>query len=142
MSAGAGAADEEAALSVDPRLAEAIALFNAGDWYDCHDLLEALWHETAGPLRPVLQGLLQIAVSQLHRERGNLRGAVILLGEGLGRLHNAPPQALGLDLEPLITAAMLHLSRLQALLQATPTAAAAIAAVPEPPLRLQPVRPG
>jgi Uncharacterized conserved protein len=92
---------EEGALSGDPRLLEAVALFNAGDWYACHDSIEELWHETAGAMRPVLQGILQIAVGQLHLSRANQRGAVILTGEGLGRLQRCPDQALGLDLEAL-----------------------------------------
>jgi len=92
---------EERALSSDPRLLEAVELFNAGDWYACHDSLEELWHETAGAMRPVLQGILQIAVGQLHHSRANQRGAVILTGEGLGRLQRCPDHALGLDLEAL-----------------------------------------
>ncbi len=89
---------EELALSRDPRFQAAVELFNAGEWYACHDGLEELWHETAGAMRPVLQGILQIAVGQLHLSRGNIRGAVILTGEGLGRLQRSPDQALGLDL--------------------------------------------
>jgi predicted metal-dependent hydrolase len=92
---------EEAILIRDPRLAEAIAHFNAGEWYACHDGFEALWHETAGPVRAVLQGILQIAVGQLHLERGNHRGATILTGEGLGRLLGCGDQAVGLDLAQL-----------------------------------------
>ncbi|WP_225867155.1 DUF309 domain-containing protein [Cyanobium sp. PCC 7001] len=104
---------EEASLIRDPRLAEAIARFNAGDWYACHDGFEELWHETAGPLRPVLQGILQIAVGQLHLERGNRRGATILTGEGLGRLRSCGDQALGLDLEQLRGHAAAWLQALQ-----------------------------
>ncbi|MBW0173702.1 MAG: DUF309 domain-containing protein, partial [Vulcanococcus sp.] len=29
----------------DPRFGQAVALFNAGDWYACHDGFEELWHE-------------------------------------------------------------------------------------------------
>lgn len=76
-------------LAADPRLHEAVDQFNQGDWYASHDGLEALWHETLEPDRTVLQGILQIAVAHLHRERGNLRGATVLLGEGLGRLSPA-----------------------------------------------------
>ena len=90
-----------------------MALFNRGHWYEAHDGLEELWHETAGPDRLVLQGILQIAVAQLHLERGNQRGAVILMGEGLGRLRRCPDQALGLDLAPLKRAATAHLAWLQ-----------------------------
>jgi predicted metal-dependent hydrolase len=107
---------EEQELLADTRLGEAILLFNSGDWYDCHDVFEALWHETAGPMRPVLQGILQIAVAELHLERGNCRGATILMGEGLGRLKACPPNALGIDLVALIN---LSTQRLLALQQQT-----------------------
>jgi predicted metal-dependent hydrolase len=104
---------EEQGLMADPRLAEAIALFNAADWYGCHDGFEALWHETAGSMRPVLQGILQIAVAELHLERGNSRGATILMGEGLGRLSPGPDCALGLNLAALRLTATARLRALQ-----------------------------
>ncbi len=68
---------------VDPRFGEAVRLFNAGEWYACHDGFEELWHETQSPCSRVLQGILQIAVAHLHLERGNRRGATVLLGRGL-----------------------------------------------------------
>ena len=104
---------EEQGLLADTRLGEAIFLFNSGDWYACHDGFEALWHETAGPMRPVLQGILQIAVAELHLERGNYRGATILMGEGLGRLKGCPPNALEIDLVALINLSMQRLLMLQ-----------------------------
>jgi len=104
---------EEAQLLADPRLSQAIGRFNAAEWYACHDGFEELWHETAGPMRPVLQGILQIAVAHLHLERGNLRGATILLGEGLGRLQGCGAEALGLDLELLRCCAAARLQALQ-----------------------------
>lgn len=97
----------------DPRFGASVSLFNRADWYACHDGFEELWHETAGPLRPVLQGILQLAVAQLHLERGNRRGATILTGEGLGRLAETPAQVLGLDLESLRRTARLWLQALQ-----------------------------
>ena len=104
---------EEQGLLADTRLGEAIFLFNSGDWYACHDGFEALWHETAGPMRPVLQGILQIAVAELHLERGNCRGATILMGEGLGRLKACPPNALEIDLVTLINSSTQRLLALQ-----------------------------
>ena len=104
---------EEQELLADTRLGEAIFLFNSGDWYACHDGFEALWHETPGPMRPVLQGILQIAVAELHLERGNCRGATILMGEGLGRLKACPPNALEIDLVTLINSSMQRLLALQ-----------------------------
>jgi predicted metal-dependent hydrolase len=98
----------------DPRFDEAVSSFNAADWYTCHDGFEALWHETQGPMRPVLQGLLQIAVAELHLERGNRRGAMVLMGEGLGRLRGCGEVAMGLALEPLRASALRRLQALQA----------------------------
>jgi predicted metal-dependent hydrolase len=97
----------------DPRFGDAVRLFNAGEWYACHDGFEELWHETQGPCRRVLQGILQIAVAHLHLERGNRRGATVLLGEGLGRLQNAGSEQLGLDLAHLCAAARERLLALQ-----------------------------
>jgi predicted metal-dependent hydrolase len=98
----------------DPRLGEGVSHFNAGDWYLCHDCFEELWHETQGPMRPVLQGLLQIAVGELHLERGNVRGATVLMGEGLGRLQGCDVVSLGFDLHPLRAITARRLQTLQA----------------------------
>lgn len=106
-------AGEEEVLMADPRLAEAIASFNKGDWYACHDGFEELWLETVGPMRTVLQGILQVAVAHLHLERGNRRGAMILLGEGVGRLQRCDPQGLGLDISLLRQRAVRRLQALQ-----------------------------
>jgi len=100
-------------LAADPRLREAVDQFNQGDWYASHDGFEALWHETLEPDRTVLQGILQIAVAHLHRERGNLRGATMLLGEGLGRLSPCGDGAMGFDLSLLRTNSAQYLEALQ-----------------------------
>ena len=100
-------------LAADPRLRESVDLFNQGDWYASHDGFEALWHETLEPDRSVLQGILQIAVAHLHRERGNLRGATVLLGEGLGRLSSYGDGAIGFDLALLRTNSAQYLEALQ-----------------------------
>lgn len=100
-------------LAADPRLREAVEQFNQGDWYASHDGFEALWHETLEPDRTVLQGILQIAVAHLHRERGNLRGATVLLGEGLGRLSPCGDGAIGFDLALLRTNSVQYLEALQ-----------------------------
>ena len=83
----------------DPRFQQAIKLFNAGEWYAAHDVFEEIWHETADPERRSVQGILQVAVAQLHLQRGNQRGATILFGEALGRLRRPGTPDLGLDLE-------------------------------------------
>ena len=90
----------EDAIRLDPRFQQGVELFNAGQWYEAHDVLEDLWHETADPARRVLQGLIQVSVAQVHLDRGNTKGATILLGEGLGRLTGEGLPDFGLDLDP------------------------------------------
>ena len=97
----------------DPRFQQGVDLFNAGEWYAAHDLFEELWHETADPERRSLQGILQVAVAQLHLQRGNRRGATILFGEALGRLKRPGTPDLGLDLVSLCRAAQQRLEALQ-----------------------------
>jgi predicted metal-dependent hydrolase len=86
----------------DPRFQKAVELFNDGEWYDAHDVFEELWHETADPHRRSLQGVLQVAVAQLHLQRDNRRGATILFGEALGRLKRPGTPDLGLDIKTLV----------------------------------------
>ena len=97
----------------DPRFQQGVELFNAGEWYAAHDLFEELWHETADPERRSLQGILQVAVAQLHLQRGNRRGATILFGEALGRLKRPGTPDLGLDLASLCRAAQQRREALQ-----------------------------
>ena len=97
----------------DPRFQQGVELFNAGEWYAAHDQFEELWHETADPERRSLQGILQVAVAQLHLQRGNRRGATILFGEALGRLKRPGTPDLGLDLPLLCRAAQQRREALQ-----------------------------
>lgn len=96
-----------------PELAFAIDQFNRGDFYGCHDTLEALWLEASEPERTFYQGLLQIAVACYHLSRGNQRGAMLLLAEGRRRLERCDPDCYGLDLAAFLRA----VAQLQAQLQ-------------------------
>ena len=77
----------------------ALNLFNNHDWYEAHDAFEEIWNSVDGDERQVIQGILQVSVSQFHLSKGNLNGATILLGEGLGRIKTRTKINLGIDLE-------------------------------------------
>tara|TARA_Y100000589_G_scaffold230621_1_gene218034 strand:+ start:107 stop:481 length:375 start_codon:yes stop_codon:yes gene_type:complete len=79
-------------------LQEAIDLFNNQKWYEAHDAFEDIWNDLVGDERQIVQGILQVSVSQFHLNKGNLNGAMILLGEGLGRIRNRVSDDLGIDL--------------------------------------------
>ena len=57
-------------------------LFNAGEFFECHEVWEDVWNVQPPSERLFLQGLIQIAVGCEHFNRGNLRGAVALLERG------------------------------------------------------------
>ena len=77
----------------------ALNLFNNHKWYEAHDAFEEIWNSVDGDERQVIQGILQVSVSQFHLSKGNLNGATILLGEGLGRIKTRTKINLGIDLE-------------------------------------------
>lgn len=86
----------------NPLFAEAIAQFNNGDYYTCHDTLEAIWNDAWQSDRAFYQGILQIAVGLYHLRNQNWHGATILLGEGTSRLPNYLPEYKSIDIETLL----------------------------------------
>lgn len=82
---------------------QAVELFNSGQFYACHDTLEALWIEASEPEKTFYQGILQIAVALYHLGNRNWRGAVILLGEGSNRLRRYPSSYSGVDVDELLS---------------------------------------
>ena len=76
----------------------ALDLFNSQKWYEAHDAFEDIWNELDGDERQIIQGILQVSVSQFHLNKGNHNGAMILLGEGLGRIKKRSNINLGIDL--------------------------------------------
>ena len=77
---------------------KALNLFNDQKWYEAHDAFEEIWNTLYGDERQIVQGILQVSVSQFHLCKGNLNGATILLGEGLGRIKTRTNINLGVDL--------------------------------------------
>ena len=63
-------------------LAAAAALFDAGLFFEVHELLEPYWFRAEGAEREALQGLIQVAVGFQHLANGNLEGARALLRDG------------------------------------------------------------
>ena len=85
--------------SFDDNFSNALNLFNNQKWYEAHDAFEDIWNTLDGDERQIIQGILQVSVSQFHLSKGNLNGATILLGEGLGRIKNRTNINLGIDLQ-------------------------------------------
>ena len=88
--------------SIDFPLGKGVDLFNSGEYYACHDLLESIWMEANTLEKPFYQGILQIAVGLYHLGNHNWQGASILLGEGVNRLRPFEPAYAGVDVERLV----------------------------------------
>ena len=81
------------------QLSRGIEQFNSGRYFECHDTLEDLWHDTRGRDRLFLQGLIQISVGFHHFFNTNFKGAASQLTRGLGKLDGYRPSHLGTELE-------------------------------------------
>ena len=92
-----------------------VAQFNAGEYWECHETLEAIWRVEPDPIRYLYQGILQVGVGFYHLRRGNWRGAVHKLRSGLDYLAPSAPTCLGVDVARLRAEAQAVLAALEAL---------------------------
>lgn len=54
---------------------QAVILWNAGLFFELHELLETVWQSTGEPMRSALKGLIQAAGAYVHVQHGNLKAA-------------------------------------------------------------------
>jgi uncharacterized protein len=89
-----------------------IEKFNAGEYYECHDLLEEIWMEDKS--NKFLQGLLQMAVGLYHFSGGNVKGARLMFANARKYLARYVPRYWDLDVDAVLrflddcTAALPH----------------------------------
>lgn len=96
----------------DPLYIRFLYQFNVKrDYFECHELLEELWLEEGRS--PLLQGLLQVAVSLYHHRNGNPNGAVKLFRQALDKLESYPANMLGIDLGKLVEDSREYLRKLE-----------------------------
>jgi Domain of unknown function (DUF309) len=79
------------------------SLFDAGLYFEVHEVLEPHWAAAGGATREALQGVIQIAVAWQHLANGNVAGARSLFVEGGDRLRGT--RLLDVDLDPFARAA-------------------------------------
>lgn len=99
-------APPDAAQQLTPRLseedridlAEGVALFNAGKYWDSHEAWEKIWQRHKEPWRYFVQGLIQAAAAHHQLQRGIRHGVIKHLHNALAKLDSAPPDFAGLEL--------------------------------------------
>ena len=91
-------------MVVDPRFKKGLELFNEGEYFECHEVIEELWLETdpKDPYRDLYKGVIQAAAAIYQFDRGILSGAAGLFETSIQYLESYKPKALGLDVQKLI----------------------------------------
>ena len=91
----------ESNLATDPRFIEGVALFNAGRYFEAHEVWEHVWRECPPTERRFVQSLIHAAVALYQWSRGNRLGAVTQVQRGQAKAAEYPPGHLGFDTRTL-----------------------------------------
>jgi predicted metal-dependent hydrolase len=91
---------------------EGIEHFNAGRYFDAHEVWEEIWLRSSGETKVFYQMLIQAAVGLHHYERGNARGARGMYSNVIEKLGRLPSTFMSLDLVDFSRQFRDHLSEL------------------------------
>lgn len=80
---------------------EGIRVFNKEEFYECHEVLEKLWLQDNGPSRLFYQGIIQVASSFHHVQKGRLKPARKVLQLAIEKLESYPDSYRGIRLDQL-----------------------------------------
>src|SRR5271156_2938296 len=80
---------------------DGIELFNAGRFFDCHEVWEEVWKRASGAEKLFYQGMIQAAVAILHAQRGNPRSARSTWDKARAKLEPWPAEHMGIALAEL-----------------------------------------
>jgi predicted metal-dependent hydrolase len=84
-------------LTREPLYLRGIELYRAGEFFECHEVLEELWTPMRGPHRLFLQALIHFAVAFYHQQRRNPLGAERQLRKALRKIERYLPLYEGVD---------------------------------------------
>jgi uncharacterized protein len=82
-------------------LREGLRCYHSGAFFEAHEHWEAVWLAAQEPEKTFLQGLIQVAASFHHFQRGNFTGTRLLLRSALQRLDKYPDSFEGIAVAPL-----------------------------------------
>jgi predicted metal-dependent hydrolase len=101
-------------------LSEGLRCFHSGAFFEAHEHWELVWLAAQGPEKTFLQGLIQVAASFHHFQRGNCVGTISLLRSALRRLDKYPEVFAGIVVAPLRVAIHSWLEALETTPQSSP----------------------
>ena len=87
---------------MDGRLRQGIESFNAGKFFESHEVLEEFYRDSAAEYKAFLEGLIGLAAAfRLFRDFQETKGPVRMIYQALIRLENYQPTFLNVDVEGL-----------------------------------------
>lgn len=86
-------------------LVAGIDQYNDGYFFEAHETLEELWLPSPWPIRPFLQGIIQLSAGFVHLMRHEYPGTVRLIGRAIEKLEEAPDEFLGVNNAQLVAGA-------------------------------------
>ena len=95
-------------MSTSPELTRASALaaflsaFNAGSFFEAHEILEAFWVSYRGDDRDFYRGLIQAAVALHHLGTGNAVGAAGVGARARANLAPYAPRHAEIDVDAIL----------------------------------------
>jgi hypothetical protein len=101
-------------------LSEGLRCFHSGAFFEAHEHWESVWLTVQEPEKTFLQGLIQVAASFHHFQRGNCAGTISLMRSALRRLDTFPEVFGGIAVSPLRVATRAWLEALEAGPQSPP----------------------
>jgi hypothetical protein len=89
---------------MDARLREGISLFNDRRFFECHEVLEALYQETETANKPFIEGLIQLAAAfRIFCDFGEVKGPVRMIYQALVRFENYQPDFFEVGVQEMTT---------------------------------------
>jgi uncharacterized protein len=88
--------------SQPPDFFRGIELFNRGEFFDAHEVLEDVWRAAPLTEKKFLQGIIQVAVALYHFGNKNSIGARSVLRRGYRNLSRYPEGFAGVHLAGLL----------------------------------------
>ena len=70
-------------------LREGIELFNEERFWECHEILERIWHPSKGEEREIIQGMILTAAALVHAQKDRNETALGMLRKAESKLGNA-----------------------------------------------------
>ena len=83
-------------------LRRGIDLFNRGEFFEAHEVLEDVWRAAPHDYKKFLQGIVQLAVAFHHHSTGNVVGMQSVMERGMKNIADHPKDCCGLQVSKLM----------------------------------------